>query len=316
MYEPELSTHSEEIPSLYPLNTYLDSRDISPVRYTLKTPWQNASARTKRQYVRKAKQAISAALTDIAPEQQDQLWQEVLRKPIFPTSSEDEGDLGSTDSVLMEALASCYNNASSKSTKRQILSYMADKLTFKQIQKYIPGLTRYYFTVARKHILEHGRGVVVQRRQSRMAVPEEKLSHFLDFITSPHIVQDLPFGSKTITLSSKEVITVPNIIRSMIPERIVSQYQTYAAESNFVPMSRSSLLRILDVCSASTRKSLQGLDYITAAGTEAFDSLENVLDRVEKLMTNIRTSDVKQLKESLKVTKRYLKNDYKVGQIN
>ena len=29
------------------VNTFLKSRDISPVRYTLKTPWEEASGRTK-----------------------------------------------------------------------------------------------------------------------------------------------------------------------------------------------------------------------------------------------------------------------------
>ena len=39
-------------------------------------------------------------------------------------------------------------------------------------------------------------------------------------------------------------------------------------------MSRSTLCKVLSVCSASTRKSLLGLDYISAAGAEAFDELE------------------------------------------
>ena len=99
-----------------------------------------------------------------------------------------------------------------------------------------------------------------------MRVPQEKLDHFICFITSQHIVQDLPFGEKKLTLSTNEVITVPNIIRSIVPERIVKQYQQYCSETNFSPLSRSTLLRILEVCKASVRKSLQGLDYITASG--------------------------------------------------
>ena len=45
-------------------------------------------------------------------------------------------------------------------------------------------------------------------------------------------------------------------------------------------MGRSTLHNILDVCSASVRNSLQGLDYFTAQGTQAFDDLESVVDKL------------------------------------
>ena len=70
------------------------------------------------------------------------------------------------------------------------------------------------------------------------------------------------------------------------------------------------MLRILDVCSASVRKSLQGLDYITASGSKAFDELENVTDKLGEL--GMGMSWAKQQKQQLKLAKRYLKSDYKV----
>ena len=45
-------------------------------------------------------------------------------------------------------------------------------------------------------------------------------------------------------------------------------------------MSRSTLCKVLSVRSASTRKSLLGLGYISAAGAEAFDELEKVGDKL------------------------------------
>ena len=110
--------------------------------------------------------------------------------------------------------------------KRQILSIMADKVSYLNLLKWSPNLSRYRFTVARKHTLSHGRGVPdVSQRRTKMAVPQAKLDHFLDFITSPLIIQDLPFGTKSTKLSSKEIITVPNVVRLMIPESIATQYQ-------------------------------------------------------------------------------------------
>ena len=92
-----------------------------------------------------------------------------------------------------------------------------------------------------------------------MFVSQTQVDHFLDFITSPHVIQDLPFEQRSLKLSTNEVVTVPNV-RMMIPESIVKQYFAYAEESNFKPLSRRTLLNILSVCSASVRKSLQGLD--------------------------------------------------------
>ena len=62
------------------------------------------------------------------------------------------------DSSLMECLPECYNNATHWSTRRQILSIMADKRTFKDLQRWILSLTRCRFNIARHHLLIHGRG--------------------------------------------------------------------------------------------------------------------------------------------------------------
>ena len=113
-----------------------------------------------------------------------------------------------------------------------------------------------------------------------MYIAPEKLDHFLSFITGTHIVQDLPFGEKTLKLSSNVEIKVPNVVRSLIPEQIVLQYLGYCKDMDFTPMSRSTLCKVLSVCSASTRKSLQGLDYVSAAGTKAFDELVTTMERV------------------------------------
>ena len=44
------------------LNSFLTSRDVSPIRNSLTIPWDKATERTKRFYIRKAKQVVSAAL--------------------------------------------------------------------------------------------------------------------------------------------------------------------------------------------------------------------------------------------------------------
>ena len=72
------------------------------------------------------------------------------------------------------------------------------------------------------------------------------------------------------------------MVIKVIPERVIQQYNLFCTETGFAPMGRSTLHNILDVYSASVRNSLQGLDYFTAQGRQAFDDLESVVDNSEK----------------------------------
>ncbi|KAK3709896.1 hypothetical protein QZH41_007508 [Actinostola sp. cb2023] len=69
---------------------------------------------------------------------------------------------------------------------------------------------------------------------------------------------------------------------------------------------------MIEVCSASMQKSLQGLDNTTTEGSEAFDQVTSVLDALE-----VQGVDITTLKMQLKSGKRYLKTDFKthVGRV-
>lgn len=124
-------------------------------------------------------------------------------------------------------------------------------------------------------------------------------------------MQDLPFGEKILKLSSREQIRIPSVVRTIIPEHIVRQYQGYCKDTGFEPASRSTLCRILTVCSASVTKSLQGLDYFSATGAKSFDDLEDIVEKIgDHHGKGIKWS--KEITEKLKKAKRYFKGDYKV----
>ena len=101
---------------------------------------------------------------------------------------------------------------------------MADKVRYKTLLKYVPDLTKYRYTEAKHHCLTHGRGMPVSHeRGPRQDVSPSQIEHFIMLITSPHIMQDLPFGQRSIVLSDKTTIKVPNVIRTLIPGRMVQQ---------------------------------------------------------------------------------------------
>ena len=299
------------------LNAYLESRDVSPVRSQLQTSWDKASTRTKRYYTRKAGQGVVAVVKDVAPYETGPLFHELcssdsLRRQL---SSDDDSDEETVDNTLMEALSECYQVASNWETRRQILSIMADKVRYNKLLRFIPGLTKYCFTEAKRHCLTYGRGTPVPSvRVARTDVTNLQIEHFITFITSSHIVQDLPFGERSITLSNKETIKIPNVVRMMIPERVVRQYLTFCDESNFKPLSRSTLLRILTVCPASTRKSLHGLDYVSSSGAQAFEDLADVVEKLGDAGEGMGWA--KDIQSRLRAGKRYLKSDYKVGYLS
>ena len=54
-----------------------------------------------------------------------------------------------------------------------------------------------------------------------------QLEHFIDFIVSPHICTDIPFGENRLKLSDGTILFVPNTIRNMPLSRIINQYTAF-----------------------------------------------------------------------------------------
>ena len=120
----------------------------------------------------------------------------------------------------------------------------------------------------------------------------------------------MPFGQKSLRLSNGNVLEVPNVIQCLISERIAVQYEQYCKEVGFTPFSKRTILRVLAACSATVRKSLQGLDYFAAdAGASALDKMISLLNQLKGL---VEDTTVGRWQETLKNSKLYLKADFKV----
>ena len=64
-----------------------------------------------------------------------------------------EGILLPSQSVYLEAIAETYKNAVGWDTRRQILSILTGIASLPAIQRHIPGLTPYRYTIANMHRL-------------------------------------------------------------------------------------------------------------------------------------------------------------------
>lgn len=132
--------------------------------------------------------------------------------------------------------------------------------------------------------LRIGRGAPVnlQRLPMQRFCPGQ-IDHFIDFILSPIVSVDLPFGERFYKLSTGEKIAVPNMIRNTIHSRIIAQYKEYCkstTNNKFIPLNETVLFDILRQCPAAIRKSLSGLDNISADGSAAFEELISICDQL------------------------------------
>ena len=288
------------------LNEFLVSCKIKPLVTSLE--WSSASESTRKRYVNHAADAVVGLLKVLSPENASHLWEALQSTRVVNEKLNIDSPSLLSERAYLEALAESYKIASSWDTRRQILSIIAGVASYKATCEFIPGLTSYRFTVARLHGQQYGHGAPVPaERITRLRVERAQLDHFLGFITSPHLVQDLPFGEKVLSLSTGSTITVPNVIRTMIPQRIVQQYTSFCHETNFKPFSERTMLRVLSACTASVRKSLQGLDYFAADGSKAFEDLVEIVSVIGS-----GQEWKKSVQDSLKAGKMYLKGDYKV----
>ena len=142
---------------------------------------------------------------------------------------------------------------------------MVDLVPFSKLQEHLLGISRYRVTFAGRHIKKYGRGVPLPTaRSTKMRIDYSHLNYFLSFLTNPHVIQDLPFGKRYLYLSGGKILESPNVIPSMVNQRVIDQYQQHCLETNFKPFIASTMQHILVSCSATVRKSLRGLDYLSA----------------------------------------------------
>ena len=295
------------------INKLLSLEDHQPIIRTLRVGWVDATPKTQKYYTSKMEEVVSTVLEVIAPNDAGLLWSALKASPRI---NDQYNDPKTSESSLLTALVESYKQASDSSTRKNILSVMADKLSFYDLEKLIPGLSRRRFTAARRHGIQYGADALAAQIGKKNAIVRQQVDpaqveHFIEFITSQNVIQDLPFGRRKLRLTSGEELDIPNVIRLLIPSRLVDQYLKFCQDTGFKPLAKSTLLKVIaESCVASVRKCMRGLDDYLADGTRAFDDLRDTVDKL--LQSGMHSERGSHLKESLMEAKQYLKGDYKV----
>ena len=267
----EIEDQQQKRKSLNEAVNSIASGRYSPLLSTLNASWDDISNTQQRYYLRKASEAITTALSVICPGQENEIWNSLRQDSLLVENQSLEDSSKRKyfyqNSAILEVLVKAHDAAESWQTKRQILSLFANDFSRVELQQMIPGLSKWRIDEARQHAIYRGKGLpVLEQPIFRRRIDAAKVDHFLDFISRPDLLQDVAFGTKNLKLDSGEHIIIPAVIRTLIPSRVIEQYGAYCKEEGFEPAGERSLFRILDVCSASMQKSLQGLDNVTAAG--------------------------------------------------
>jgi len=285
----------------------------SPVSSTLNTSWEDVSKTQQKYYIRKAKEVFQTALSVIVPGQEEQLWN-CIRYEEVVTDKESEPAKKKTrlDTGVVDTLISSYEDADNWQTKLQLLSLFANDFSKTELTQMIPGISKWRIDRARRHAIDVGVGQPpVEQPIYRTRLEPVKTDHFIDFISRPCFLQDVAYGTRKLKLDSGGHAVIPAVIRTLIPSRIIAQYNSYCSDIEFEPASERTLFRILEVCSASMQKSLHGLDYLITEGVQAFESLESIAETLRSL-GNVSESWYEQCKQQMKNGKRYLKSDFKL----
>ena len=101
-----------------------------------------------------------------------------------------------------------------------------------------------------------------RKKHTESYLNKAKVDHFIKFSNRPYFYQDVSYGTRVFKLESGERLTIPNVIRTVTKSTSISEYQKHCTETEFSPLSRATLFRILDVRETSQRKSLHGLDVL------------------------------------------------------
>ncbi|XP_063435730.1 uncharacterized protein LOC134716650 [Mytilus trossulus] len=275
--QPIFSQHSEAsvcgIWKLEKLNAYLEITNVSPVKEKT-TPLITSCEKTRKKCLSKALECLTAICSTICLGEGEELETKVLQ---------------AKQTLLNEKITTL------------------DR-TFGEIKELLPNVSAWKFNKAKHHTNDVGCGMpVALDKQCRNRVDNEKLEHFIDYILSSNIIKDLPYGTKTMKLSSGEIVEVPYLIRSLAPSLLITQYTQYCEAVDIKSLGSLTLYKILNDCSASVRKCIEGLRYYVAEGGRSFLDLENIIEKLE-----ITDERKKQMISCLLSGKSYLKSDFKV----
>lgn len=237
LQESQASYQREE--ALQYLNNFLDINGYKTVSSLPSKPWFELSKKSQTMYVDKIQNITECVIRCFFPENFSDVSQQVYMSNF---TEKDTPKVKPRPLTTMSTIAEFYQKAESWQHRRQLLSMLSLFMTYQEALELIPDLTEYKYYASKKHGEKYGYGLPVPSVEiHRQKMDPLKLDSFLDFITSPHIIRDLPYGEKKLKLSDGTFQNVPNLIRCMGSSDIIQQYKVFCKENTIIPLGKNKV---------------------------------------------------------------------------
>ena len=265
-YEPEIISQSEESLNMAEeASMSICGLDTSPLSFQIKRKRvDDSSSNTKKtllaKYEKVKKQLKLRFAEAAAPGQVEEFIKKVL-------NSSDEED-NSDDDIPDDLVEFLRLYPDSDSISKMIILSLIDhnKYSKNEIMAFF-GCSRYKIDHARSWKAKNQGNLVPEKvRFTRNRLNIIKVEHFLDFVFSSGLLQDVSYGVHKIKFDSGTKETIPKAILTTRYSHAIGFYKQNSLKNQYEPLSDSTLWGILKAIKPSQRKSLAGLDDISAAG--------------------------------------------------
>ena len=293
-YEPPVYIVDEPEETVEENTRLSDILHVSPLKWRVSKPLDDVHDSGIRYFKRKREEFIAAAEKHFdsyfAPGQPQDKIAKVLYNKDDPSIPDD-----------LEPLVENYMNSDSFG-KLVVLSLVNHEIHTKAEIMEIFGCSKNKVDQARSlRAKQLGVFRPEERRFTRNRLNTNMCEHFIEFIFSSGLLQDVAYGTTTITFDSGDTQSVPQAVLQCKYSHLIEYYKKFCAENNVNHLSESSLWKILKAIKPSRRKSLAGLDDITAEGMNGFEFLSEVIKKYHL---------EKDWAHKLERAKRYLKISY------
>jgi len=297
--------YTEEI-SLNDVNQLLEaiSKNIKPLTYQIHQPVDHlviSTIRKVKHHYESIMQEFSSFICEaMAPGQGEDLSK--LFKNNVNDDIEEQNKLDPSIQCIVEA----YNSAPTNKWKLFLLSTVSNQFSREKLQK-IFNCTRYKIDESRyiRHQNEQF-NLMNQNVIRRERLEKHQLEFFFDFLFSSGLIQDVAHGTTFVRFDRGDEILIPYVVRTMMKSHIFQLYQRHCVQTSYdQPLSRSTVLRVLDACKMREKKTMCGLDSFSVDGNTGFDTLQRLVKELR-----IEDAEEKNLLQLIKLSRNYLKFEY------
>ncbi|XP_065683402.1 uncharacterized protein LOC100207340 [Hydra vulgaris] len=300
-FDPGEINVSQEIldESLRSRESVTEVLNASPIKFRLKRKFEYLENTTKdklkRKYVRLENLLKKKFAEAVAPGQEEIL--------IDFLNSKNVDEINSPLPIEIIRAEKVYKQSDSMG-KLVILSLLDHTKYTKKFIMNTFECTKHRIETARKwHASHKGLAFPEKKVFVRSSLDQTKCEHFLDFIFTSGILHDVAYGITKLKYDSGEKQKIVHAILTTKYSHAIMFYQKSCNENNYIPLSDSSLWKVLHAIKPSSRKSLAGLDDVTASGMNGFQTLQKLAQRFSS----------KSLEAALEKGKRYLKTSYQTS---